>query len=93
MPKNLINEKEAAPILGMTLSCLRNWRHLNKGPGYYKVGRRVLYDVKELEEFLEYSKVKTNPLPISNSGKKKLLLKARMLNGRSRIARSAGHNL
>ena len=32
------NEKEAAIVLGCTISALRKWRLLGKGPTYCKVG-------------------------------------------------------
>jgi len=53
----LITEKEAAPILAVSLSTIRKWRLKKEGPSYYKIGRKVLYDLDELNEFIKDSKI------------------------------------
>lgn len=52
-----VNEKEAAELLGITQKCLQKWRFENKNLSYYKVGRRVFYSTKDIQDFLEGSKI------------------------------------
>ena len=51
MSAALINEYEAAQLLGLSVSTLRNWRFSGKGPRYYKLGRSVRYDPADLRAF------------------------------------------
>jgi len=48
---SLLNDERAARLLGLGVQTLRNWRHLSKGPAYCRMGRRCLYDVKDLEAY------------------------------------------
>ena len=41
--------REAAAYLGISVSTLAKLRLTGKGPRYVKLGRRVLYDVRDLE--------------------------------------------
>jgi predicted DNA-binding transcriptional regulator AlpA len=49
--ERLINEHEAAQLLGLSVATLRNWRFLGAGPKYYKLGRAVRYDRDDLRAF------------------------------------------
>lgn len=40
---------EAAPIIGVAVGTLQNWRVAGKGPRFRKAGRRVVYDLPDLE--------------------------------------------
>ena len=51
------NEKQAAEILGCTVSALRKWRLLRKGPAYIKVSRLVRYSEADLAAFLDANRV------------------------------------
>jgi hypothetical protein len=53
MAKNLINEKAAAELLGLSPKTLQRWRWLNKGPRFAKFGGggAVRYSIRDLEEF------------------------------------------
>jgi Helix-turn-helix domain len=51
------NEQQAAEMLGCTVSALRKWRLLGRGPAYCKVGRLVRYAEGDLQEFLTASRV------------------------------------
>lgn len=42
---------EAATYLGVSKSCLDKHRVHGGGPAYLKIGRRVVYDLNDLEEF------------------------------------------
>jgi predicted site-specific integrase-resolvase len=49
----LIDEREAADILGVKPQTLSLWRLRGQGPAFYKVGRRVRYRTPELAAYLE----------------------------------------
>lgn len=44
---------EAAVYLDLAPQTLVNWRSLGEGPPYVKLGRRVRYDVRKLDRWLE----------------------------------------
>jgi hypothetical protein len=52
-----LNEKKASRFLGVAVPTLRNWRHLRRGPSYYRAGRRVLYLKKDLISYREERRV------------------------------------
>lgn len=47
---------EVAELLRQPVATLRYWRHLGKGPKGFRVGRRVLYDRSDVEQFLAESR-------------------------------------
>jgi Helix-turn-helix domain len=50
----LIDEKAAAALLGLSPATLRSWRCREIGPAYYRLGigrGRIKYAVADLEEF------------------------------------------
>lgn len=49
----IVNEKEAARMLGWSVKTLRNRRWLRQAPRYLKMGRTLRYKVADLEAFLE----------------------------------------
>lgn len=58
----LLDQKEAAALLGLQPRTLELWRWRGKGPNYFRVGAgRVRYDKAELREWLEAQKVKLQP--------------------------------
>ena len=44
----MVDENEAATLLGCTVSCLRAWRARGRGPTYRKIGRLVRYNSRDL---------------------------------------------
>jgi predicted DNA-binding transcriptional regulator AlpA len=52
----LLDEKELAALLGVSVSTVRHWRYSFQGPPVQKVGRSVRYDVGECEEWLAEQK-------------------------------------
>jgi hypothetical protein len=50
---HLLNEGETATLLGLSPRSLRKWRWAGKGPRYTKLGRRVMYNLRDLEAFIE----------------------------------------
>lgn len=55
MPKYMTTA-EVAELLRMPTESVRFWRHVGKGPASFKVGRRVLYAVEDVEAFIEQAK-------------------------------------
>lgn len=43
---------EVADTLRTPVETVRYWRHVNKGPKSFKVGRRVLYAREDVEAFI-----------------------------------------
>lgn len=53
-PGDLVDEREAAAILGAQVQTLRNWRWRNTGPRFSKIGlRMVRYKRADLAAFIE----------------------------------------
>jgi hypothetical protein len=47
------NEQEAADYLGgIPVSTLRYWRTVGGGPVFIKIGHRVRYDTRDLDDYL-----------------------------------------
>jgi len=57
--KQKFNTQEAAAYLGVRPNTLEVWRSKNKGPRYYKLGTRVIYDRDDLEAFLASRSIDT----------------------------------
>ncbi len=54
--RRLLIESEAAAHLRVSRSFLAKKRCTGGGPRFCKIGRRVLYDIADLEEFAEQGK-------------------------------------
>lgn len=50
--KPLLNEKQVAAFLGISLAALRRWRYEGKGPRFTKLSAAVRYSQDSLEEWL-----------------------------------------
>jgi len=48
----LVNERDAATILGLKVSTLRRWRWSGDGPPHHKIGNAVRYSPADLEAFI-----------------------------------------
>ena len=48
-------DQVAALLPGVTKGTLAMWRYEHKGPKYFKLGRKVVYALDELEEWLAAS--------------------------------------
>jgi hypothetical protein len=51
MPQYLTTE-EVADLLRTSPETVRYWRHVGKGPRSFKVAKRVLYAVTDVEQFI-----------------------------------------
>jgi predicted DNA-binding transcriptional regulator AlpA len=57
MPKYLITA-EVAELVRAPIETVRYWRHVpGKGPKSFKVGRRVLYAIEDVEAWIAQAKV------------------------------------
>jgi predicted DNA-binding transcriptional regulator AlpA len=54
----LLDTKQAAAYLGLAQITLAQWRQMDTGPPYVKLGRAVRYDVADLAHWIERQKVK-----------------------------------
>ena len=54
--KKLIDDKEAAKIIGVSHYTMKSYRQRKIGPHYYKMGRAVRYDKKDLNDYLKKQK-------------------------------------
>jgi hypothetical protein len=54
---NVLNERQAASILGCSIALLRKWRLFKEGPAFCKIGRLVRYRQVDLDAFLEAHRV------------------------------------
>ena len=54
----LIDERELSRITGLSLSTLRNHRHLGLGVPYLKLGKAVRYSLEDLMEYLELHRIR-----------------------------------
>lgn len=51
-PGRMLSEREASAHLGpVSVRTLQDWRVRGIGPAYTKLGRRVAYDIADLEAF------------------------------------------
>lgn len=61
--KHLISTRDAADYVGLSEQTLANWRYLNRGPRWFKVGGRVKYDVADLDAWIEAGAVDGDRTP------------------------------
>ena len=52
-----LNAREAAAYLGVAYQSLCNMRHQRRGPAYIKVGRKVVYNIADLDSYLDNNRV------------------------------------
>ena len=52
----LIDEHEAARMLGLSVKTLRRWRWAGRQPHFYKIGSAVRYDPEALLDFIAASR-------------------------------------
>lgn len=53
-----LNTSQAAKYINLSPQTLHNFRHLRRGPDYIKAGKKVLYDIQDLDGYLESRKIK-----------------------------------
>jgi hypothetical protein len=56
--KRRLSEREAANYLGpVKVRTLQDWRIKGLGPAYSRLGKRIAYDVADLDAFLAASRI------------------------------------
>ena len=50
---NLLNKKQVAALLNISVKTLDLWVSQNKGPRFLKIGRMVRYTQSEVENFIQ----------------------------------------
>ncbi|MBW6499689.1 MAG: helix-turn-helix domain-containing protein [Bacteroidales bacterium] len=53
----VMNDADAAPLIGISVHTIRKMRSQGKGPAYIKCGKSVRYRLADLEAYLEKQKV------------------------------------
>jgi len=56
---HVIDERQAAQVLGLKVATLRAWRLKKRGPKFVRFGRAVRYPVRELEDYIAARTVQT----------------------------------
>ncbi len=49
----LIDEREVARVMSMSLASVRRWRIVGQGPKYLKIGSSVRYKSEDVRAFIE----------------------------------------
>jgi hypothetical protein len=49
----LMDEKQAAALLNVSIKCLQGWRYRGAGPRFAKLGRSVKYAISDLEALVQ----------------------------------------
>jgi len=62
--KRFLNKKELASYLGISIYTIDSWVSQRKEIPYVKMGRRVMFDFKDVEAWLEKHKIN----PVVNLG-------------------------
>lgn len=60
----LLNEKQAAEYLGLSVKTLQGWRQQRKGPNYMKIFRNVRYSLQDIISFQENCKIEQDKIVI-----------------------------
>jgi DNA-binding transcriptional MerR regulator len=53
MTRTILRTQEVSDLTGVSVDTLRYWRYRGIGPRSYKVGRRVVYDLAEVNRWLD----------------------------------------
>lgn len=54
----LLNTNEVAEMLSTSPSTIRYWAGRNEGPKSFKLGRRRMYAIEDVEAFVEHERAK-----------------------------------
>lgn len=56
----MVGDREVARLLGVSLGLVRKWRRDQTGPRYRKIGRRILYQLRDIDAYI--AKLPAGPL-------------------------------
>jgi predicted DNA-binding transcriptional regulator AlpA len=51
--RSLLNEREVAKLISISLASVRRWRLFSQGPRFLKIGSSVRYRVEDVEAWLK----------------------------------------
>jgi len=51
--ENLLDTAQTALRMGIARQTLNSWRNKNYGPGWFVMGRKVVYDPSEVDYFIQ----------------------------------------
>lgn len=63
--QKLLSSTEAAPLVGVAPKTLANWRIIGLGPKHIRAGRRVVYDVADIEAWKAGRRVGSTSEPVA----------------------------
>lgn len=52
MSRTLLTTAEVSDMTGVPVETLRYWRHLGRGPISFKLGRKVVYERTDIQQWL-----------------------------------------
>lgn len=68
-PIRRLNTPEAAEYLGVRPGTMEVWRSLGRGPRYVRLGRRIVYEIVDLDSFAAARLVETtDTAPVLKGG-------------------------
>ncbi len=69
MERRALSPEEAATMYGLNVGTLANLRHARRGPKFFKIGKKVVYFIEDIEAWIRQSPVLTrDSLDISAGG-------------------------
>ncbi len=60
---NLLSAEEVAELTGLSTETLAQWRSQRRGIPYLKIGRRVRYDLTDVQAYLQGCRVSVSDPP------------------------------
>jgi predicted site-specific integrase-resolvase len=67
---HLLNEKQTAQALSVSVGALRKWRREYRGPVYIRCERCIRYDVREIERFLQRNSSKRKAADLESAARR-----------------------
>lgn len=59
MDKEYLSPKEVELVFGIPVKTLADWRQKEKGPRYYRVGKRIQYGREDMQRYINIGRVLT----------------------------------
>lgn len=55
----LITPQQLADLVGVAVSTLKKWRSIGGGPPWVRIGRRIFYDLVEVEKWIDQNRFRS----------------------------------
>lgn len=68
MMQQLLNEREAAKLLRISVQLLRKWRANGRGPEHIKLGTCVRYSIEDIERYISSQRSELSRHPPQSCG-------------------------